>query len=84
MSSWTPGSQNRKGDNWHWLLRIAAEAGGEWPARALAAALYADDEATAADQNVVTALLAAIWDVFATKRCCPYRDPDADRRTAAG
>ena len=62
-----PRLENRKGDNWYWLLRIAEEAGGEWPARALAAALGADDEAAAADQNEVTALLAAIWDVFATR-----------------
>ena len=46
-----PRLENRKGDNWYWLLRIAAEAGGEWPARALAAAIGADDEAAAADQN---------------------------------
>ena len=58
---------NRRGDNWRWLLRIAAEAGGEWPARALAAALYADDESVAADQNRLTALLGAIWEVFATR-----------------
>ena len=62
-----PRLANRRGDNWRWLLRIAAEAGGEWPARALAAALHADDEAVAADQNRITALLAAIWEVFATK-----------------
>ena len=62
-----PRLENRKGDNWYWLLRIAEKAGGTWPARALAAAISADDEATAADQNEVTALLAAIWEVFATK-----------------
>ena len=61
-----PRLENRKGDNWYWLFRIAEEAGGEWPARALAAAISADDE-RAADQNEVTALLAAIWEVFATR-----------------
>ena len=62
-----PKLENRQGDNWYWLLRIAEEAGGEWPARALAAALFADNEAVANDQNIVTALLAAIREVFATR-----------------
>ncbi len=62
-----PKLENRQGDNWYWLLRIAEEAGGEWPARALAAALFADDESVANDQNIVTALLAAIREVFATR-----------------
>ena len=74
-----PRLENRKGDNWYWLFRIAEEAGGEWPARALAAAIGADDEAAAADQNDVTALLACHMGCVCNQRCCPYRDPGAGR-----
>ena len=65
---------NRKGDNWSWLLSIAAEAGGDWPARAMAAALGNDDDP--ADQNVVTALLASLWEIFADRGAVRLSTPE--------
>ena len=61
---------NRKGDNWKPLRRIAEVAGGEWPERILATALRrgTGGDASEADQNVATALLAALWEIFAIER----------------
>ena len=58
---------NRLGDNWENLFRIAAAAGGEWPARALAAARAAVAGAPA-DTSEFIALLDAVWTAFYEKR----------------
>ena len=57
---------NRLGDNWENLFRVAAAAGGEWPARALAAARAAVAGAPA-DTSEFIAVLDAVWTVFHEK-----------------
>jgi putative DNA primase/helicase len=59
---------NRLGDNWYPLRQIAAVAGGEWPARAMAAALGNAHDDPNAEQNVTVALLQDIWQVFYDKK----------------
>jgi N6-adenosine-specific RNA methylase IME4 len=54
---------NRLGDNWHPLRRIAALAGGEWPARAWEAAA-GPAAAPAPPGGAMTELLDAVWRVF--------------------
>jgi putative DNA primase/helicase len=58
---------NRKGDNWYPLRQIAALAGGDWPARAMAAALGAVSAHTAPG-GALTELLDGVWRVFDEKR----------------
>jgi putative DNA primase/helicase len=60
---------NRLGDNWYPMRQIAALAGGEWPARAMAAALGDADTDVSDGQSALESLLDAIWRVFhATKK----------------
>ena len=54
---------NRLGDNWHPLRRIAALAGGEWPARAWEAAV-GPAVAPPPPGGAMTELLDAVWRVF--------------------
>jgi hypothetical protein len=67
---------NRIADNWRVLFQIAHAAGGEWPARVLAAAQadadgYGDDEGQSA--RGADGLLDAIWRVFAAETTDPRR-----------
>ena len=59
------GLRGRTADNWRHLLAIADAAGGEWPARARAAAeTLAGSRAEGDDDAVTTALLADLRDLF--------------------
>jgi hypothetical protein len=69
-----PGLINRFWLNWKSLLRIAKLAGGEWPARALAAARADMARVTGEkDDSPDYALLDAIWRVFAEDKSNPRR-----------
>jgi putative DNA primase/helicase len=57
-----PSLYNRVGDNWYGLLQVAELAGGDWPDRALRAALASD--ADGEDPDELVALLADIWQIF--------------------
>lgn len=68
-----PALANRLGDNWYPMRQIAALAGGEWPARAMAAALGDADTDVSDGQSALESLLDAIWRVFhATKKVRIY------------
>jgi hypothetical protein len=53
---------NRIGDNWYGLLQVAELAGGDWPNRALTAALAGAAEGEDSDELIE--LLEDIWQVF--------------------
>jgi putative DNA primase/helicase len=57
-----PSLYNRVGDNWYGLLQVAELAGGDWPDRALRAALASDADGEEPDEFV--ALLEDIWQIF--------------------
>jgi hypothetical protein len=59
-----PGFHNRTGDNWRPLFAIAQLAGGEWPARVLAAATAS---LVTSEQGLIATLLADIHEVFGEK-----------------
>jgi putative DNA primase/helicase len=58
---------DRAGDNWEPLFAIAAVAGGEWPAKAHAAALAGREAGDDDDENRRTVLLSDISDLFAVE-----------------
>ena len=61
------GLNDRAADAWEPLVSIADLVGGDWPARARAAALAlsGDEVAAAKDENIDTMLLSDIRDAFA-------------------
>jgi hypothetical protein len=70
---------NRIADNWRSLFQIAYLAGGDWPARVLAAAQA--DAAGDGEEEVTRGadgLLDAIWRVFAAEKTDPRRMHTSD------
>ena len=59
---------NRDADNWRPLLAIAEVTGGEWPERARAAALKAQEASGGDDATLVELLLGDIRDTFAKRK----------------
>ena len=59
---------NRLGDKWYVMRQIAALAGGEWPKRAIDAALGHIDGEALDDQSDLEALLDAVWRVFEARK----------------
>ena len=66
---------NRIADNWRSLFQIADLAGGEWPARARAAARadFENSQEGRAESRGAGGLLGAIWNVFAAEVTVPRR-----------
>jgi hypothetical protein len=65
---------NRIADNWRSLFQIAHLAGGDWPARVLAAAQAdADGDAEEPRERGANGLLEAIWRVFNAETTDPRR-----------
>jgi hypothetical protein len=63
---------NRIADNWRSLFQIAALAGGDWPARVLAAAQAdADGDGEEPRERGAAGLLDAIWRVFVAETTDP-------------
>jgi putative DNA primase/helicase len=61
-----PDINDRAADNWELLLAIANLAGGDWPARARAAALKLSGDADSSAETIGVQLLGAIKRVFET------------------
>ena len=73
---------NRIADNWRTLFQIAHLAGGDWPNRALAAAI-ADQAGDSEEQSErgANGLLEAIWKVLAAETTNPRRMHTVDLKT---
>jgi putative DNA primase/helicase len=73
------GLDDRAADAWEPLLAIADHAGGDWPQRARSAALKLSGAHAKEDDEIGTALLADIRDVFEGRDDDIYVTKDADR-----